>query len=348
MRDQQNYPQITRPKKILFVAIYLTILAVFIIITSEAILHWKGFRPWRPDEIVIKVNPGGKLYARHPTLGYANIPGEFTVTLSDGYSFKVTNLPDTLRITHPRSTYGEVGKKAEIWIFGCSLTYGWSLNDQETFPWLLQERFPQYEVVNFGVNGYGTVQSLIQLRQALAKGRVPKVCVLDFASWHDERSLFSRNWQRIFAPYNKLGQLEYPYARLDHNGKLNYYMGKVEYNEFPFMRHSALSYFIEQKYNKLEEHFCHIRQVTKALLLEFANTAKQHNVPTVVAGITYSKPTRDMLSFVQEHGFKAVDIAVDLDMRENTNYPHDGHPSASANKKYADKLEAFLRTKVLE
>jgi hypothetical protein len=35
-------------------------------------------------------------------------------------------------------------------------------------------------------------------------------------------------------------------------------------------------------------------------------------------------------------------------MRENTNYPHDGHPSASANKKYADKLVAFLRTKVLD
>ena len=348
MRDQENYPRITRPKKIVFVAIYLTILAVFIIITSEAILHWKGFRPWQPDEIVLKVNPGGKLYARHPTLGYTNIPGEFKVTLFDGYSFTVTNLPDTLRITHPRSTYGEYGKKAEIWIFGCSFTNGWSLNDQETFPWLLQERFPQYEVVNFGVNSYSTVQSLIQLREALAKGRVPKVVVLVFASWHDERNLFSRNWQRILAPYNKLGQLEYPYARLGHNGKLNYYIGKVEFNEFPFMRHSALSAFIEHKYDYLKDHFCHILHVTQALVLEFANTAKQHNVPAVVAGITGNMETYAMLSFVQENGFKAVDIEVDLRIRENTNYPHDGHPSAGANKKYADKLEAFLRTKVLE
>ena len=270
------------------------------------------------------------------------------VTLFDGYSFKVTHLPDTQRITHPRSTYGEDRKKAEIWIFGCSFTYGWSLNDQETFPWLLQERFPQYEVVNFGANGYSTVQSLIKLREALAKGRVPKVAILEFASWHDERNLFSRNWQRILAPYNKLGLVEYPYARLDHNGKLIYYTGNVEFNEFPFMRYSALAAFIEQKYDNLKDHFSHILQVTQALVLEFANTAKQHNVPAVVAGVTGNRETYAMLSFVQENGFKAVNIAVDLKIKENTNYPYDGHPSASANKQYADKLEAFLRTKVLE
>jgi len=40
---------------------------------------------------------------------------------------------------------------------------------KKTFPWLLQERFPQYEVVNFGLNGYSTVQSLIQLREALGR-----------------------------------------------------------------------------------------------------------------------------------------------------------------------------------
>lgn len=348
MCDQENYPQITGPKKIIFVAICSTILAVFIISASEAILRWKGFQPYRPEKIAIKVDPGGKLYDRHPTLGYANIPGEFKVTLFDGYSFTVTNLPNTLRITHPLSTYGEYGKKAEIWIFGCSFANGWSLNDQETFPWLLQERFPHYEVVNFGVNAYSTVQSLIQLREALAKGRVPKVVVLVFGSWHDERNLFSRNWQRIFAPYNKLGYVEYPYARLCLNGKLNYYKGEVAFNEFTFMRHSDLSAFIENKYDNLKDYCLNILQVTQALVLEFANTAKQHDVPPVIAGITGNMETYDLLSFVKDHGFKAVDINVDLRIRENTNYPHDGHPNASANKQYADKLEAFLRTKVLE
>ncbi len=317
-------------------------------ITSEIILRLKGLRPWSVHNVVMKVSPGGRFFTKHPTLGYANIPGEFTVTLADGYSFKVTNLPNTLRATHPLSTYGAPGQKEEIWIFGCSLTYGWSLNDPETFPWLLQERFPEYEVVNFGVNGYGTVHSLIQCREALEKGRVPKIVMLNFASWHDERNIFSRNWQKIMAPYNKLGQIAYPYARLDHHGNLHYYLGKVEFHEFPLMRYSAFINFIEEKFDKQEERFYHIRDVTKALILEFANTAKKHDIAVVVTGITQSQPTRDMLSFVQENGFKAVDIAVDLNIKENTNYPHDQHPGASANRKYADKLEAFLRTNVLK
>lgn len=352
MRDMENSSttsKITLPKKLLFFGVYFLILAVFAIITPEIILRLKGFQPWRAgDPALIKVNPGGKLYVKNPTLGFANIPGELTVTLSDGYSFKVTNLPNTHRITHPLSTYGEAGKKEEIWIFGCSLTYGWSLNDQETFPWLLQERFPEYEVVNFGVDAYSTVQSLLQFRQALESGRLPKMVVLAFASWHDERNIFSRNWQKAIGPYNKLGQLDYPYARLDQNGNLNYYRGKVEFHEFPLTRYSAFIYFIEQKYNKIEERYHHIREVTKALLMEFAITGQEHKIPVIIAGITQSKGTREMLSFIQENGFKTVDISVDLNIKENIDYPHDGHPNAKANKQYADKLEAFLRDGVLE
>ncbi len=335
-------------RKALFLAIYLVILAGFALITSEAILRWKGFRPWRPDRISIKVNPGEKLNVRHPTLGYANIPGEFKVTLADGYNFKVTNLPNTLRITHPLSTYGKPKPKGEIWIFGCSLTYGWSLNDQQTFPWLLQERFPEYEVVNFGVNGYSTVQSLIQLREALAAGRMPKAVLLNFASWHDERNIFSRNWQKIINSLRSFGQLFYPYARIDQQCELHYYMGEVNFHPFPLMRSSALVTFLEQKYDKLQERYYQIGEVTRSLLLEFAATAKREGIPVGIAGITHSPGTREMLSYVRSAGIKAVDISVDLNIKENTNYPHDGHPGPSANKIYADRLETFLKAKVLQ
>lgn len=347
MENNLGTLHLTRRKKILFFGIYLLVLAVFVIITLEIILRLKGLQSWQKFEIHIKVSPGETLYTKHPTLGYANIPGEFTIILANGYSFKATNLPNTLRVTHPLSTYGAPGQKEEIWIFGCSCAYGWSLNDQETFPWLLQEKFPEYEVVNYGVNGYGTVQSLIQFREALARGRVPKMVVLAFASWHDDRNIFSRNWRKIIIANNKLGQLVYPYARLDRDGKLNYYLGKVEFNEFPLMEYSAFMHYIELGYNKMEERFWQIREVTKGLILEFANTAKKQQISLVVAGITQSQPTRDMLSFVRENGFKAVDMSVDLSIKENIN-PNDGHPSASANQKYADKLEAFLRTEVLK
>jgi hypothetical protein len=89
------------------------------------------------------------------------------VTLPGGYSFTVTHFPSKLRITHPLATYTDRRSKPEIWIMGCSFTHGWSLNDQDTYPWLLQARLPQYVVVNYGVEGYGTLHALLQLREAL-------------------------------------------------------------------------------------------------------------------------------------------------------------------------------------
>lgn len=260
----------------------------------------------------------------------------------------MTHLPNTLRITHPLATYNELRPKKEIWIFGCSLTYGWSLNNHETYPWLLQERFPEYEIVNFGVSGYGTIHSLIQLREALQTGRVPALIILAYAGFHEERNVFLRNAQKIYALYNKLGPGVYPYARLETDGMLSYHVTDLNYHEFPLMRYSALSHFLEQIYNNWEANYYHIRQVSEALTLEMAGLARKNGIPFVIAGITASPGTSRMLSLVQQQGFKAVDISVDLKIKENNNLPHDLHPSAGANRQYADKLEAFLRGEVLQ
>ena len=321
----------------------LVILTGLLIVAGETALRLKGVKPWQPLSLTIKVSPGDKLYVKHPTLGYANMPGEFTVTLEDDYSFNLTILPNGCRITHPLDTYKETGSKKEIWIFGCSFTTGWSLNDYETFPWLLQESFPIYEVVNFGVNGYGTVQSLIQFRQALQERRIPKIVVYAYAGFHVERNVFLRSWRKVICFFSSLGQQMVPYARFEADSKLRYFFGNVEYNEFPLMRHSALMHFIEQKYDKLEENYYRSREVTEALILEMAKTAKEKGITFVLAGITDSQGTRNMLGFARDKGIKAIDISVDLDIPGYRNSPYDIHPSALADRKYADKLEAFLR-----
>jgi hypothetical protein len=200
-----------------------------------------------------------------------------------------------------------------------------------------------YEVINFGVNGYGTVQSLIQFRQAMQERRVPKIVVYAYAGFHVERNVYLRSWRKVIRFFSNLGQQMVPYARFGAGGELRYYLGIVEYNEFPLMRHSALMHFIEQKYDKLEENYYHSREVTEALILEMAKVAKEKGITFVLAGITDSQGTRKMLSFARKRGIKAIDISVDLDIPGYRNSPYDIHPSALADRKYADKLEAFLR-----
>jgi hypothetical protein len=338
--------RITGRRRALIYAIYLSVLVLLFVAAAEAIVRSKGYGPWRPIDISIRVDPGGKFFRRHATLGYSHIPGRFRVTLGSGYAFDVTHGPDTLRITHPLDVPKQ---QREGWIFGCSFTHGWSLNDDETYPWLLQKPFPECEVVNFGVSGYGTIHSLLQFRSAL-EGKAPAIAVLAYSGLHDERNTFLRTRRKGIAPWNKLGPLEQPYARLNEEGGLQYSFANTEYLEFPFMRSSALAHFLEITYNQLEARWYRSHAVSEALIKDMAELAKKHGVTLVVANIYGSREDlyytglgREILEFAEENGIPNVDMSVDLSLPQNKNLPHDGHPSAKANQQYANKLEAFLR-----
>lgn len=323
-------------------------MATLTLAAAELLARLTGIHPWAKGDFKIHVTPGGRLFTPQPTRGYAQLPGAFVVTLPDGYSFTVTHLSSGLRITHPLATYTDTRSKPEIWIMGCSITHGWSLNDQDTYPWLLQARLPQYEVVNYGVEGYGTLHALLQLREALTTQRPPRVVVYAYASLHDERNTFLRNRRKTIAPWNRLGPLLQPYVWLDRHGHLHAAMATVEYTEFPLMRYSAFAHLLEMTYNQLEETWSRGHRVSQLLLLEMAELANQYHVEFILATIAEDARTREMLAFAQAHGLKGVDISVNSSRHEYTNGPHDSHPSPLANAHYAERLETFLRTHVLK
>jgi len=322
----------------------LTVTTLFVA-SAEIGLRMSGWKPWERVAPAVQVTPGERFFVKDPTLGYTHIPGTFTVTLGTGHSFRVTHLPNTFRVTKPLAGYGRPGNKKEIWLFGCSITHGWSLNDEQTYPWRLQERFPDYEVVNYGVSGYGTIHSLLQFRDALER-KSPKIAVVAYAGFHDRRNTFLRIRQKRVAPLNKLGPLMQPYARLGQNGQLRFGMAEVEYREFPFMRYSALSHFLESKYDELEEGLYQGHRVSEVLVQDMAGLARRHDVQLVVAGITPHRDTQSMLRFAHEHGILSIDISGDPNVPGYLNLPYDNHPSALANKQFAEKLETFLRAEI--
>ncbi len=320
---------------------FLTLLAGVFLLSAEFVVRQKGVRPWVPRvEKAISVEPEGRFYATHPTLGYTHIPGRFTVTLADGYSFVVTHLQNSLRATQPINAYSGAGEKPEIWIFGCSFTHGWSLNDEETYPWLLQQRLQDYQIVNFGVGGYGTINSLLQYRDALGLKR-PKLAVLAYAGFHDERNTLARTWRKVAAPNSKLESLKLPYALLANDGGLQYHRDTdFAYTEFPMMKQLALSHYVEGHWNAAQVQLLQSHQVSEALVMEMARLSQEHQVKFLVAAIS---PDQQMLKFVDQHGIPNVDISVDRKINEYKNLPHDPHPSAAANRLYAAKLEPAIR-----
>src|SRR5882724_10660358 len=339
---------LTRRKTLVFGLVSLVLMATLTLAGAELLARLTGIQPWAKADLQSHVTPGGRLFTPHPTRGYAHLPGAFVVTLHDGYSFTMTHLPSGLRITHPLATSTDTQSKPEIWIMGCSFTHGWSLNDQDTYPWLLQDRLPEYEVVNYGVEGYGTLHALLQLREALTMQRPPRVVVYAYASLHDERNTFLRNRRKTIAPWNGLGPLLQPHVWLDRHGHLRSAMATVEYTEFPLMRHSAFVHFLEMTYNQLEDTWIHSQQVSQRLLLEMAELTNQYHTEFILATIAEDARTREMLAFAQAKGLMGVDISVDSTRPEYTNQPHDSHPSSLANAHYAERLETFLRTEVLK
>jgi hypothetical protein len=345
----------SKTRRALFYAIYLSVLTLLFGGGAELVVRAKGGKPWRAAAVTvptIHVEPGGKFFQIHPQLGYSHIPGRFLVTLGrtipavrpddeENLRFTVTHLPNTLRITRPLDQGKQDPRKEDIWIFGCSFTHGWTVNDDETYPWLLQQRLPEYNVVNFGVSGYGTIHSLLQFRDAL-KTKTPKVALLTYAGFHDERNTFARSRRKTIVPWNKLGPLVQPYARLDSAGHLQYFVSAVVYPEFPLMRHLALSHFLEIKYDQSEPTWLRSHQVSEALIAEMAKVATANGVTFAVAIISDA----GKLNLPAPEPVPIVDITVDLKRPENTNLPFDSHPSAVAHVKYADKLERFLRTEL--
>jgi hypothetical protein len=339
---------LTKRKTLVFGLVSLVLVATLTLAVAELMARLTGIDPWAKADLQIHVTPGGRLFTPHPMRGYTQLPGAFVVTLHDGYSFTLTHLPSGLRVTHPLATSSETPLKPAIWIMGCSFTHGWSLNDQDTYPWLLQERLPEYEVVNHGVEGYGTLHALLQLREALITQRPPRVVVYAYASLHDERNTFLRNRRKTIAPWNRLGPLLQPYVWLDRDGHLRSAMATVEYTEFPLMRHSAFVHLLEMTYNRLEDAWSHSQQVSQRLLLEMAELTNQYHTEFILATIAEDARSREMLAFAQAQGLMGVDISVDSTHPENTNQPHDSHPSPLANAHYAERLETYLRTDVLK
>lgn len=322
-------------------AVAIALLAAALL--GEVFARVRGNKPFAAQPADIRVEPGGKLFRALPEGGFAHLPGAFKVMLPTGYEFRVTHGTNGLRVTH-LPVAPDAKPRPELWILGCSLTHGWSLNDEDTYPWRVQAALPEFEVVNGGVSGYGTLHQRLLFQELLKQRGKPTIVVVAYGLFHDYRNTYVRIWQKGFAPYNRLPDLTYPFARLSADGELSYDGTPATYSEWPLQRQSALVHWLEQQANIAEERRVRSHEVSRALLKNWAGACLKEGIPFIVAGI--SSDAAPMLEWCRSAGIKAVDISVPLTDPANTNAPHDGHPSAKANGAYSEKLAAFLKAEV--
>jgi hypothetical protein len=104
------------------------------------------------------------LYDTDDQLGFKMLPGSYLIDEtfdSLAHNFRLTLNERGERITG----YSPNQSKRRIVITGDSAMFGWGLENEETVPWLLQARLPDYHVQNLSMTSYSTIQTLMQLKR---------------------------------------------------------------------------------------------------------------------------------------------------------------------------------------
>lgn len=258
---------------------------------------------------------------------------EYTVTTDAGHR------RITATAAHP--------DKPVIAVYGCSNTFGWGLNDDETYAWQLQNAFPDHRVLNYGVSGYSLYQILLRMEQTLEQDN-PTLVILGFSPGLEARSVSDHHYLRILSEQG--GTPPSCLATDNEDGSRSLQRFPLEaYKHLPLASASPLIKLIEQFANRLmyaprAKNDAH-RKTTEYLLMAMAELCKRHgatfHVQYLVANTGYRR-------FLSDNAINWAPGPVDLDQCEpNGNYvyrlsPFDGHPNVRANQAYAEAMRPII------
>lgn len=197
----------------------------------------------------------------------------------------------------PRSARGEV------WILGCSFTFGAGVEDHETYAYqLASEAWPTTRVRSFAFSGWGTTNAYLVLKDYLSRGLRPDVVLYGWISHHRERNYLRQSW---FGPNN--AQLV-PHFEAE-EGRLRW-LGFEENAAASWPDGPALD----------EKEFA----VTEALIREMVRLCKEHGIPFVLV-VLQNLEDRVTRNLAGEPGLHILDVS----RMSNVVYPRDGHPMAT-------------------
>ena len=133
----------------------LLISLIFIIGSIELFLRATGSKP-RGNNLLYKKQP--IIYTKDAELGWVQKPGKyiFNPWSNEG---KSTNF--TVNNDGSRTVYYNSESNKKILFIGGSLTQGWAVDDKNNFVSMFQLNKPKFNVMNYGVGGYGGYQSML-------------------------------------------------------------------------------------------------------------------------------------------------------------------------------------------
>lgn len=316
---------------------------------AELALRILGYEPYRQQVFHIEAKPENCIIA-HSSLGFALHPGDYGVTINDGLQYDVQHGKDSLRLTSHR--VGEQASQDSIYFFGCSYTYGMGVSDSLTFSYLIQQNRPNSYIRNFGVPGYGTTQSYLQLKQLVDAGEIPSRVVINYADFHDDRNALTPAYRRDlfmgFQSSHESVKLKMQQAKVPFIGQVSgvYQLQFCEwtniYESWKYRETFAVVNFIQDFSDQNKTFAIDKEASTRYLFTKIKSICDSYNIQLLVTGITPSLNTKKTLLDLQKSGIETLDISVELSLSKYTNAPYDDHPNEIAHAVFAHKIIEYL------
>lgn len=216
--------------------------------------------------------------------------------------------------------------KPRILLLGCSVMYGLNVDDDKTCGWLLQQRFPEYAVVNGARSASSPYEMLHFLKESIDAIR-PEVVVFGFWDGLEARNarlgklsccLKGKKFERGFGLIEKGAIIPQPN-----------FPGVLQYND-SIVRKNEISF------NSV------MRETQEGVFAGFRQLCEKHDAAFVVACLNNSSGYHGLL-----HRRRFNWCVADTSWREEREkwllMPHDSHPNSESNAVYADVIESAVR-----
>lgn len=316
---------------------------VLAILVAEAGLRLFGLAPYsaagrKYRKILLRLEPNEPLYAADPVLGWRYHPGQFRMVRRE---IDGNMLPDYVQTLDPR---GErvmppvADADKQVWTLGCSATHGFGVGDEETFAYFLQRRLDRCQVRNMAVDGYGTLQMLLQYRQLREREPAPDLVIVGHLDDQFHRNADDQVRLRMLTMLSDLGMppgAQLPYARLTGQDKFDVVYRPLAYRGLPGADQSGIVCLLDIARARRHDARLPRRQIMAALYRQLAREMAADGVPLVVVGIGCRAGWDAGLRY---DGIVSVDSQVDLSQLKYRVSLTDFRPSAIGQKQIAERI----------
>jgi len=177
-----------------------------------------------PEQTTVEPKP---YFIEDPKIGYYTPPGKYTMTFRRRYNkfsqyeylkAKLTFADDSTRWTG--DTWKSTGNT--IYVFGDSYIFGYGVNDEQTFSYLLRQSLKNTNVKLVANAGYSLIQAFINFERIKNDIGENDIIILGYADFYKPRHVAAPSWTKEWGepPPFMPSNLTYPKASLDANANI--------------------------------------------------------------------------------------------------------------------------------